>query len=237
MYMCNLYVFICEPQKSVFLCTCTGCFGTITAFCHSLFLSNVYSLCILFSVVEKYLYSAMYVNNNSRTFAVVLCRYYRGAVGALLTYDIAKHLTFENVERWLKELRDHADANIVIMLVGNKCDLRHLRAVPTEEAKQYAGVWVGGCECLCSTDNVTAQPENLVGKFWWILGVDHQIQCMLRIKIEANTFKGKAATFHFCHACVCILPFFFTRSKYKCLFLQKKMDCLSLKHQHWIRLM
>ena len=55
-------------------------------------------------------------------------------------YDIAKHLTYENVERWLKELRDHADANIVIMLVGNKCDLRHLRAVPTDESKEYAGM-------------------------------------------------------------------------------------------------
>ena len=65
--------------------------------------------------------------------------YYRGAVGALLVYDIAKHITYENVERWLKELRDHADANIVIMLVGNKSDLRHLRAVPTEEAKAFAG--------------------------------------------------------------------------------------------------
>ena len=49
--------------------------------------------------------------------AFLLCRYYRGAVGALLVYDIAKHLTYENVERWLRELRDHADANIVIMLV------------------------------------------------------------------------------------------------------------------------
>lgn len=67
-------------------------------------------------------------------------RYYRGAVGALLVYDIAKHLTYENVERWLKELRDHADSNIVIMLVGNKSDLRHLRAVPTDEAKAFAGV-------------------------------------------------------------------------------------------------
>lgn len=65
--------------------------------------------------------------------------YYRGAVGALLVYDIAKHLTYENVERWLKELRDHADSNIVIMLVGNKSDLRHLRAVPTDEAKAFAG--------------------------------------------------------------------------------------------------
>lgn len=42
-------------------------------------------------------------------------------------YDISKHITFENVERWLNELRDHADPNIVIMLIGNKSDLRHLR--------------------------------------------------------------------------------------------------------------
>ena len=55
-----------------------------------------------------------------------------------MVYDISKHQTYENVTRWLKELRDHADANIVIMLVGNKSDLRHLRAVPTEEAKQFA---------------------------------------------------------------------------------------------------
>lgn len=50
----------------------------------------------------------------------------------------AKHVTYENVERWLRELRDHADQNIVIMLVGNKSDLRHLRAVPSDEAKAYA---------------------------------------------------------------------------------------------------
>jgi Ras-related protein Rab-11A len=41
------------------------------------------------------------------------------------------------VERWLKELRDHADSNIVIMLVGNKSDLRHLRSVSTEDAAAY----------------------------------------------------------------------------------------------------
>jgi hypothetical protein len=64
--------------------------------------------------------------------------YYRGAVGALLVYDIAKHGTYVNVQRWLKELRDHADSNIVIMLVGNKSDLKHLRAVPTEEAKAFS---------------------------------------------------------------------------------------------------
>ncbi|KAF8648249.1 hypothetical protein HU200_064821 [Digitaria exilis] len=43
-----------------------------------------------------------------------------------------------NVERWLKELRDHTDPNIVVMLVGNKSDLRHLVAVQTDEGKAFA---------------------------------------------------------------------------------------------------
>jgi len=46
-------------------------------------------------------------------------------------------VTMENVERWLKELRDHADSNIVIMLVGNKSDLRHLRSVQTDDAQVH----------------------------------------------------------------------------------------------------
>ncbi|KAL9642986.1 hypothetical protein ABK040_010678 [Willaertia magna] len=71
-------------------------------------------------------------------YRAITSAYYRGAVGALLVYDIAKRATFENVERWLKELRDHAVPNIVVMLVGNKSDLRHLRAVTTEEAKAFA---------------------------------------------------------------------------------------------------
>jgi len=70
-------------------------------------------------------------------YRAITSAYYRGAVGALLVYDITKGVTFENVERWLKELRDHADANIVISLVGNKADLRHLRAVQAEDAAAF----------------------------------------------------------------------------------------------------
>lgn len=59
-------------------------------------------------------------------------------MGALLVYDISKHQTFENCEQWLSELRDHANSDIVVMLVGNKADLKHLRSVSTEEAKTFA---------------------------------------------------------------------------------------------------
>jgi Ras-related protein Rab-11A len=71
-------------------------------------------------------------------YRAITSAYYRGAVGALLVYDISKRLTFENVERWLKELRTHADPSIVVMLVGNKCDLKHLQAVLTDDAKSFA---------------------------------------------------------------------------------------------------
>ncbi|KAL6632707.1 GTPase [Neocallimastix californiae] len=71
-------------------------------------------------------------------FRAITSAYYRGAVGALLVYDIAKQVTYENVNVWLKELRDHADSSIVVMLVGNKSDLGHLRAVSTDDAKKFA---------------------------------------------------------------------------------------------------
>lgn len=53
--------------------------------------------------------------------------------------DITRRNSFQNVSHWLKELRDHADSNIVIMLVGNKVDLSETsRAVSTEEGAALA---------------------------------------------------------------------------------------------------
>jgi len=63
---------------------------------------------------------------------------YRGAVGALLVYDITKHETFVNTQEWLKKAREFGDSQIVISLVGNKCDLNHVRAVTTDEAEGFA---------------------------------------------------------------------------------------------------
>ncbi|KAK1422701.1 hypothetical protein QVD17_17987 [Tagetes erecta] len=71
-------------------------------------------------------------------YRAITSAYYRGTVGALIVYDITRKVTFENVERWLRELRDHTDQSIVVMLTGNKADLAHLRAVPTEEAMAFS---------------------------------------------------------------------------------------------------
>lgn len=56
----------------------------------------------------------------------------------MLVYDTTKRPTFDHVARWVEELRAHADNSIVIMLIGNKADLVDLRAVPTEDAVEFA---------------------------------------------------------------------------------------------------
>ncbi|KAG5441325.1 Ras- protein rab-11.1 [Clonorchis sinensis] len=71
-------------------------------------------------------------------YRAITAAYYRGALGALVVYDISKAQTFENVTQWLHELREHADPEIVVMLVGNKCDLRFLRNVSVDDAKEFA---------------------------------------------------------------------------------------------------
>ncbi|ERE87427.1 ras-related protein Rab-25-like protein [Cricetulus griseus] len=74
-------------------------------------------------------------------YRAITSAYYRGAVGALLVFDLTKHQTYAVVERWLKELYDHAEATIVVMLVGNKSDLSQAREVPTEEACMFAEIF------------------------------------------------------------------------------------------------
>ncbi|KAJ0249278.1 Ras-related protein RABA1g [Hirschfeldia incana] len=89
-------------------------------------------------VDEKTVKAQIWDTAGQERYRAITSAYYRGAVGAFLVYDVTRRVTFENVERWLKELRDHTDANIVVMLVGNKADLRHLRAVSTEDATAFA---------------------------------------------------------------------------------------------------
>ncbi|KDP28444.1 hypothetical protein JCGZ_14215 [Jatropha curcas] len=71
-------------------------------------------------------------------YRAVTSAYYRGALGAMLVYDITKRPTFDHVARWVEELRAHADNSIVITLIGNKADLVDQRAVPTEDAVEFA---------------------------------------------------------------------------------------------------
>lgn len=103
-------------------------------------------------------------------YRAITSAYYRGALGALLVYDTTKPTTFENVSRWLKELRDHADSNIVIMLIGNKTDLKHLRAVTSEDAQTFAEK-----EGLSFIETSALEAVNVEKAFQTILGEIYRI--------------------------------------------------------------
>jgi Ras-related protein Rab-11A len=68
-------------------------------------------------------------------------RFYRGALGVLLIYDVTKSSSFSNLKTWVEELREHASPQIVAMLVGNKSDLGALRVIPTEVAAEFASAF------------------------------------------------------------------------------------------------
>ncbi|GJM97101.1 hypothetical protein PR202_ga14002 [Eleusine coracana subsp. coracana] len=103
-------------------------------------------------------------------YRAITSAYYRGAVGALLVYDITKKQTFENIQRWLRELRDHADSNIVIMMVGNKSDLNHLRSIPEEDGQALAEK-----EGLSFLETSALEALNVEKAFQTILSDIHQI--------------------------------------------------------------
>ena len=57
-----------------------------------------------------------------------------------MVYDITKYESFENVKRWIEGIKEHASPNVVIVIVGNKLDLKKSseQVVQTNEAKKLA---------------------------------------------------------------------------------------------------
>ncbi|PVD24749.1 hypothetical protein C0Q70_15234 [Pomacea canaliculata] len=71
-------------------------------------------------------------------FRTITQSYYRSANGVVIAYDITKHSTFDNIPRWMEDVKRYAGNSIVQLLVGNKADLEQLREVRKEEAAAMA---------------------------------------------------------------------------------------------------
>lgn len=71
-------------------------------------------------------------------FQTIALSYYKGAWGIILVFAIDNRKSFENIGKWMKQIKDNAPADVNILLVGNKCDLLENRQVTYEEAKALA---------------------------------------------------------------------------------------------------
>ena len=70
-------------------------------------------------------------------FRAVTRSYYRGSHGAFIVYDITNRDSFENVPRWLTDVKSSDRSDIVCILIGNKSDLNN-REVSREEGQKFA---------------------------------------------------------------------------------------------------
>ncbi|XP_019947902.1 ras-related protein Rab-19-like [Paralichthys olivaceus] len=71
-------------------------------------------------------------------FRTITQSYYRSAHGAMIAYDITRRSTFDSVTHWIKEVELYGANNVVLVLIGNKCDMEEERQVQFEDACNLA---------------------------------------------------------------------------------------------------
>lgn len=117
-------------------------------------------------------------------YRAITSAYYRGAVGALLVYDITSLDSFNATGKWLTELRDHADSNIVVLLAGNKNDLAHLRTVSAAQAQQFAHA-----EELSTVETSALDATNVEQAFIDLLTQTYSVMCKAQDDVTATTAR------------------------------------------------
>eukprot|EP01127_Copromyxa_protea_P011713 TRINITY_DN2974_c0_g1_i1.p1 TRINITY_DN2974_c0_g1~~TRINITY_DN2974_c0_g1_i1.p1 ORF type:complete len:213 (-),score=31.97 TRINITY_DN2974_c0_g1_i1:33-671(-) len=88
-------------------------------------------------VDDKNIKAQLWDTAGQERFRALTRGYYRGSMGALLVYSVANKASFENCDTWLDELVNHADPGTIVLLVGNKTDLKD-RDVTYEEGLEFA---------------------------------------------------------------------------------------------------
>ncbi|XP_036865392.1 ras-related protein Rab-8A isoform X2 [Manis javanica] len=71
-------------------------------------------------------------------FRTITTAYYRGAMGIMLVYDITNEKSFDNIQNWIRNIEEHASADVEKMILGNKCDVNDKRQVSKERGEKLA---------------------------------------------------------------------------------------------------
>ena len=110
------------------------------------FIQNTFSSNTLATVGVEFFSNNYYINDKlckiemwdtagQERYKSMTSAYYRGAMGAIIVYDVTNQVTFNNIERWYNEIRDFSSKDIQIIMVGNKTDLQD-KIIITNEMSQ-----------------------------------------------------------------------------------------------------
>ena len=110
---------------------------------------------------------------------------FKGTQGIILVYDISNRDTFINVKKWANHIKDSADRDVCVLLVGNKLD-KNEREVTSEEAENVAK------ECRFYFIEMSAKNDKnikegfdiLIDQMYKVFGVKNKSS---KIKIIGNT--------------------------------------------------
>ena len=104
---------------------------------------------------EKDLDIYLFDTAGEERYRTISVSYFRDSKGLLMMYDITKNESFQNIEDWLKNIKESLGDNddYLMILLGNKLDLVNInkdeREVDTEEAKIFCEknniFWGGEC--------------------------------------------------------------------------------------------
>ena len=102
--------------------------STITAECKSKYLK-----------VNKNLFAKLNIWDTcgSENFRAVTKQHYRGAHAAIVIFDLTEQSTFNDLKRWIKDVKNYGERNTEILIVGNKLDLIEQRVVTKSQAINF----------------------------------------------------------------------------------------------------
>ena len=92
-------------------------------------------------------------------FRTITTSYYKGAHAIVIVFDITDKDSFEHVKIWMQDIDKFAKQGVMRILVGNKCDLEHQRAVTKNEGNEMALKY--GIKYLETSAKDTINIENL----------------------------------------------------------------------------
>ncbi|KAK4362047.1 hypothetical protein RND71_017288 [Anisodus tanguticus] len=133
-------------------------------------------------VGDKLIKAQIWDTAGQERFRAITSSYYRGALGALLVYDITRRATFENLKRWLHELREYGSSDMVIVLVGNKSDL----ANSTREVNIEDGQSLAQLEGLSFLETSAMENLNVEEAFQSMITKIHEIMSQKNLEAKMN---------------------------------------------------
>ena len=71
-------------------------------------------------------------------FRAITRNYYKGARGIILIYDITNIKSYDNIKKWINEIKEEISENVTIVLIGNKIDNEKERKISKEQGVKLA---------------------------------------------------------------------------------------------------